>query len=209
MSGDAAMEGVANLLSGKAVPSGKLAMSFPHTVGQCPIHYDSYPTCRPGTNRAVKFTTRYLEVPNTPLYPFGYGLSYSGFAYSPITASSDTVTKNAPIHLTVSVTNTGSFDAEEVVQLYLCDQRATLVSRPMRELADFQRIFLKAGQTKDVRFTVTENMLRFYDADCNLISEPGTHTAFIGSDSTTDNQLDFFYSDIAEYPLHDTKDVPQ
>ena len=169
-------------------------MSIPYTSGQCPIHYDAYPTCRPGSDRTRKFTTRYLDVPNTPLYPFGYGLSYSGFRYSPISASADAVTDDAPLTLSVSVTNTGNYDAEEVVQLYLRDERASLVSRPERELADFTRVFLRAGETKALQFHITADMLRFYDRDCRLVCEPGEYTACIGGDSNADAQLHFHYS---------------
>ena len=193
LGGDAAMEAVANLLSGKSVPSGKLAMSFPYTAGQCPIHYDAYPTCRPGRDRTKKFTTRYLDVPNTPLYPFGYGLSYSGFRYAPISAACTVMTDDAPLLLSVSVTNTGKYDAEEAAQLYLRDERAALVSRPERELADFRRVFLHAGETKTLCFTVTADMLRFYDCDCRLVSEPGEYTAWIGTDSTACNSIRFRY----------------
>ena len=194
LGGDAAMEAVANLLSGQAVPSGKLAMSIPYTSGQCPIHYDAYPTCRPGSDRTRKFTTRYLDVPNTPLYPFGYGLSYSDFCYSPISASADTVMDNAPLTLSVSVTNTGNYDAEEVVQLYLRDERASLVSRPERELADFTRVFLHAGETKALLFHITADMLRFYDRDCRLVCESGEYTAYIGGDSAAATQVHFRYT---------------
>ena len=194
LGGDAAMEAVANLLSGQAVPSGKLAMSIPYTSGECPLHYDAYPTCRPGSDRTRKFTTRYLDVPNTPLYPFGYGLSYSDFCYSPISASADTVMDNAPLTLSVSVTNTGNYDAEEVVQLYLRDERASLVSRPERELADFTRVFLHAGETKALLFHITADMLRFYDRDCRLVCESGEYTAYIGGDSAAATQVHFRYT---------------
>lgn len=189
--GDAGMEGVANLLSGKVCPSGKLAMSFPHNVGQCPIHYDLYPTGHPEKDASRKFTTRYIDLPNGPRYPFGYGKSYTSFTYSPIQGSGHVVTAEEPIFLTVSVSNAGCFDGEEVVQLYLRDRRATLVSRPLRELAGFHRIFLKRGETREVTFRVTEQMLRFYDKDCHFHSEAGEHIAYIGTDSTTENAFSF------------------
>lgn len=189
--GDAGMEGVANLLSGKVCPSGKLAMSFPYHVGQCPVHYDLYPTGHPEKDPSRKFTTRYIDLPNSPRYPFGYGKSYTSFTYSPIRGSSHLITADKPLFLTVSVSNTGEFDGEEIVQLYLRDQKATLVSRPVRELAGFQRVFLKQKETREVTFRITEEMLRFYDKDCHFHSEAGQHTAYIGADSTTQNAYSF------------------
>lgn len=190
LGGDAAMEGVANLVMGQAVPSGKLSMSFPYSAGQCPIHYDLYPTGRPGST-TQKFTSRYLDCPNEPLYPFGYGLSYTEFVYSDIQAQKNIVTPEEALVLSVDITNTGFYDAEEVVQLYLQDVCAHLVSRPLRELKDFRRIFIKAGETVTVSFTVTEEMLRFHNAELEYVSEAGEHVAYIGTDSVTQREYRF------------------
>ena len=188
--GDAGMEGVANLVMGKTVPSGKLAMSFPYNAGQCPIHYDLYPTGCMGVSQK-KFSSRYIDCPNEPLYPFGYGLSYTEFIYSDIHAESDVITLEKPLVLSVDVTNIGSYDAEEVVQLYLQDNCAHLVSRPVRELKDFQRILVKSGETVTVSFVVTEEMLRFHNAEMEFTSEAGEHVAYIGTDSMTQNTYQF------------------
>ncbi len=189
--GDAGSMGIATLLAGKAVPSAKLAMSFPYNVGQCPVHYDLYPTGHVQTNPQHVYSSRYIDAPNTPLYPFGYGLSYTTFEYSNVTASSEKLEAGKEITLSVKVTNTGDYDADEVVQLYLCDRWAKGVSRPYRELKGFKRISLKKNETTELVFEINEDMLCFYDADCNYISEPGDYIAYIGGDSRTDNAAEF------------------
>lgn len=191
MPGDAGSDGVANLLCGKAVPSAKLAMSMPYHVAQCPLHYDLYPTGHPSKGMEQRFSSRYVDVPNTPLYPFGYGLSYTKFAYSDITASAETMTADKPLTLSVTVTNEGTFDGDEIVQLYLCDVAATRVSRPLRELKDFKRISLKKGESKTVEFEITEEMLRFYTYEGEFASEPGKFIAYIGENAETNRKVSF------------------
>lgn len=189
--GDLASIGIAKLLLGHAVPSAKLAMSLPYCTGQCPIHYDRYPTGRPHKEITTKFLTHYVDAPIEPLYPFGYGLSYTKFDYSNITATDNSVRANKPITLSVDVTNNGEFDAEEVVQLYLSDSSATMVSRPLRELKGFKKVFIKKKETVTVEFTITEEMLRFLDYNFEITSEAGEHTAYIGGDSTCKNSFKF------------------
>lgn len=191
MPGDATGDGLANLLCGKAVPSAKLAMSFPYHVAQCPLHYDVYPTGHPSKGMDHRFSSRYIDVPNEALYPFGYGLSYTKFTYSDITASADTMTAEKPLTLSVTVTNDGDFDGAEVVQLYLWDMEATRVSRPLRELKDFKRVELKKGESRVVTFEITEEMLRFLNYDGEFASEAGRFTAYIGDSSATDRQVKF------------------
>ncbi len=191
MPGDATSDGLANLLTGKAVPSAKLAMSMPYHVAQCPLHYDLYPTGHPSKGNGHRFSSRYVDIPNKPLYPFGYGLSYTKFTYSDITASAESMTADETIKLSVTVTNDGEFDGDEIVQLYLWDMEATRVSRPLRELKDFKRISLKKGESKEVTFEITEEMLRFLNYDGEIKSEPGRFTAYIGESSATDRKVVF------------------
>ena len=191
MPADAGSIGVANLLTGKAVPSAKLAMSFPHHAGQCPIHYDMYPTGHPSKGMDQRFSSRYVDLPNTPVHPFGYGLSYTAFSYSEVTASAKTMTADETVTVTVTLTNTGDYDGEEIVQLYLRDHTASRVSRPYRELKDFRRVALKKGESCEVSFEITEDMLRFYDYDLHYVSEPGRFTAYVGGCSDTQNGCEF------------------
>lgn len=191
--GDATVPSIAALLTGEAVPSGKLAMSFPYTVGQCPVYYSLYPTGHMQTKPEDCYSSRYVDAPNTPLYTFGYGLSYTEFSYSDVKVSSDTLESGKTLTVAVTVTNTGNYDGEEVVQLYLCDRWAEGVSRPYRELKGFQRIALKKGQSQEVAFTIEEEMLRFHDADCNYISEAGEYIAYVGGDSRTENSGTFVF----------------
>ncbi len=191
MPGDATSDGLANLLCGKAVPSAKLAMSMPYHVAQCPLHYDLYPTGHPSKGMDHRFSSRYVDVPNKPLYPFGYGLSYTTFTYSDITASAETMTAENPLTLSVTVTNDGDFDGEEIVQLYLWDMEANRVSRPLRELKDFKRVALKKGESKTVTFEITEEMLRYLNYDGEVKAEAGRFTAFVGESAATDRKVIF------------------
>lgn len=191
MPADAGSIGLANLLTGKTNFSAKLAMSFPYHAGQCPVHYDMYPTGHPSKGPQQGFSSRYIDLPNSPKYRFGYGLSYTTFTYSEVTASAETMTAEKPLTVSVTVENTGDFDGEEVVQLYIRDETAYRVSRPVRELKDFKRIALKKGEKQTVSFTVGEEMLRFYTYEGNFESEAGKFTAFVGGDSATLNGVSF------------------
>jgi len=183
---------VADLLYGKKVPSGKLTMTMPRNVGQIPIFYNYKNTGRPYNPEKPKDTykSRYLDVANTPLYPFGYGLSYTTFEYSNMKLSKDVFQAGESLQLSVEVSNTGQFDGHEIVQLYIHDQVAS-VTRPVRELKAFQKIALKQGETKVLTFTIDEAMLQFYRQDMSFGSEDGRFTVFIGSSSETQNGIEF------------------
>lgn len=183
---------VARILYGDAAPSGKLAMSFPYCVGQIPVHYNHLNTGRPfhGDFRTTRYNSKYLDIPNEPLYPFGYGLTYTSFACSKITLDSDTLHADGAICASVCLTNTGARTGTETVQLYLHDVAAS-VTRPVRELKGFQKVTLEPGESRRVTFSITEEMLRFHNITMDYVSEPGQFELFIGSDSNTDNSAAF------------------
>ena len=172
---------VADVLFGDINPSGKLPVTFPRNVGQIPVYYNHKSTGRP-LNIKDKYTSRYLDVPNTPLYPFGYGLSYTTFRYSDLRLSSSSIGKDGSITITVDVENTGSRAGDEVVQLYLRDDVAT-VTRPEKELKGFRKISLNAGEKKSVQFIVTPEELSFYNLSMKKVVEPGTFTVYVGGNS--------------------------
>ncbi|QHE53697.1 glycoside hydrolase family 3 N-terminal domain-containing protein [Pontibacillus sp. HMF3514] len=179
---------VADILVGEVNPSARLTMSFPHSVGQVPIYYNHYNTGRPQelNDPDFRFQSQYLDAPNTPLYPFGYGLSYSTFEYSEVTLSSETISKTDTLIASVQVTNTGEVAGEEVVQLYIRDLVGEVV-RPVRELKGFEKIHLEPGKSKTVEFTITEEQLRYYHADMELKSDKGKFQVFIGENCTVEN----------------------
>ena len=183
---------VTDVLFGDVNPSGKLSCSFPKNVGQIPIYYAHKNTGRPLADNGwfVKFRSNYLDVDNDPLYPFGYGLSYTSFSYSPVTLSADRMDQNGSIKASVTVTNTGSVAGKEVIQMYIRDLVGSS-TRPVRELKGFEKILLQPGESRTVEFTVDVEMLKFYDADMQCVAEPGTFRVFIGPDSTTDNAAEF------------------
>lgn len=182
--GSEAGDAIADVLFGDVNPSGKLTASFPRNVGQIPIHYDELPTGRPLAegSKFVKFTSAYLDVPNTPLYPFGYGLSYTTYEYSPMTLSADRMTEQGNIQVSVTVKNTGDCDGDEIVQLYIRDLVGS-VSRPLKQLKGFQRIHLKKGESKKVTFTLTSELLKFYNSELQYVCEPGDFEVMVGPDS--------------------------
>ncbi|BCN31615.1 beta-glucosidase BglX [Anaeromicropila herbilytica] len=183
---------IAEILFGDATPSGKLSMSFPHNVGQVPIYYNEFHTGRPyaGNEGNGKYFSKYLDVPNEPLYPFGYGLSYTNFEISEVILDQRELTKEGSVEASVTVKNTGEYSGKEVIQLYIQDKNAS-VARPVRELKGFQKIELEPGEEIKVTFVITEEMLKFYDVNMNYTSEPGEFNVFIGSDSGTKNQGGF------------------
>ena len=174
----------ANLLFGKATPEGKLPMSFPAATGQCPIHYDSYRTGRPRWNDHQRSTycSAYLDGPNAPLYPFGYGLSYTKFEYSNLTVSSETMARGEKLTVSVTVKNTGEREGTETVQLYVRDRIASVV-RPVKELKGYQKVLLPAGGETQVVFEIHEEMLKFYNENLEYAAEAGEFTAYVGGDS--------------------------
>lgn len=173
---------VAQVLYGDYNPSGKLPMSFPRNVGQCPIYYNLYNTGRPTDKDQNVFWSHYSDVEKTPLYPFGYGLSYTSFAYKNLKIAKPSFQKGEKIEVSVDVTNTGNFDGKEVVQLYLNDPVASIV-RPVKELKGFELIELKKGETKTIQFTLTDKELGFYDNDGKFLVEPGLFNVMVGWNS--------------------------
>ena len=182
---------VASMLVGEFNPSAKTVMTFPYAIGQIPIYYNHFNTGRPTTTDGLgNWYSRYRDIPNEPLYPFGYGLSYTSYDYSEVKLSSPTITKSATLKVTVNVKNTGSMDGEETVQLYIRDYAASIV-RPVKELKAFKKIMIKAGETKQVTFTLTKEDLSFYDANGNSIIESGKFSVFVGPNSKDTKMADF------------------
>jgi beta-glucosidase len=172
---------VADVLFGTVDPGGKLPMSFPVDVGQIPISYNELPTGRP-YDPTMKYTSRYLDVPNAPLYPFGYGLSYTTFSLSPPHLSSTTVGSNGPLTVSTTITNTGSVAGDDVVQLYL-HENDTSILQPVRKLEGFQRVTLAPGQSRTVRFTLGRQNLGFYNEQGQFVVEPGQFDLWVGDSS--------------------------
>ena len=183
---------IAEVLYGKTAPGGKLPMCFPYAVGQVPVFYNEFRTGRQmmPDQPDNRFQSRYMDIPNEPLYPFGYGLSYTEFSYSEVSLSSKQLTRGDAITASVKLKNVGSRDGFEVVQLYIRDEVAS-VARPVRELRGFRKVYLKPGEEKEISFTVTEEMLKFHDINMNYVAEAGEFTLFIGSDSRTQNRAVF------------------
>ncbi len=179
--GNQAGNAIAQVLFGEYNPSGKLTVTFPRSTGQIPIYYYQKSTGRP-FNENDKYTSKYLDSPNTPLYPFGFGLSYSSFRYSDIKVSKNKIKKADSTTVSVNVTNTGRFPGEEVVQLYIRDEFAS-ITRPIKELKGFQKIKLVPGETKNVKFDITPAMLSFPDKDFKPVVEPGKFTLMVGGSS--------------------------
>jgi len=175
---------IGDVLFGDVNPSGKLTTSFPRNVGQIPIYYNHKNTGRPLEKGSwfSKFRSNYLDVVNDPLYPFGYGLSYTTFSYSDIKLSAKELTDKVELTAEVTVTNTGKRDGTEVVQLYIRDLVGS-ITRPVKELKGFERIFLKAGESKTVQFKITPEMLKFYNYNLKYTYEPGDFTVMIGGNS--------------------------
>ena len=178
---------IAEVLFGDYNPSGKLPVTFPRNVGQVPIYYNHKNTGRPydeskDPNNTVKYASRYLDVSNSPLYPFGYGLSYTTFNYSDIQLSTKKLSRTGALKVTVTVKNSGQRDGEEVVQLYVRDLVGS-VTRPVKELKGFKKLLLKAGESKEVTFNLTANDLAFHKRDMSFGAEPGAFKVFVGTNS--------------------------
>ena len=189
-SGDA----IAQVLYGDYNPSGKLTMSFPRNVGQVPVYYNFKNTGRPSTSIEQVTNSGYADVENSPLYSFGYGLSYTNFSYSDIKISSDSMTKDSKINASVTVTNSGSLKGEEVVQLYIRDIVGS-IARPMKELKGFEKIELNPGESKIVNFEIDNSLLEFYSYNNIWESEPGKFHLFIGTDSNVSDYKEFYLVD--------------
>lgn len=191
--GTAGCLAAADILSGKVSPSGRLSMSFPYCSGQLPISYSAFNTGRPKDNRVkefIPFISNYMDAPNIPLYPFGFGLSYTSFEYSPVALDRDILTAEGRITASVKVKNTGGKAGKEVVQLYIRDVKGSVV-RPLRELKGFKKISLSPGEEQTVSFEITEDMLKFYDINMNFTAEKGSFILYIGADSTAENSAEF------------------
>ncbi len=182
--GSEAAYAISDVLFGDVNPSGKLTATFPQNVGQIPLFYNHKNTGRPLQEGRwfEKFRSNYLDVSNEPLYPFGYGLSYTTFAYSDIHLSSTEMSADGELTATVTVTNTGNRDGAEVVQLYIRDLVGS-VTRPVKELKGFEKIFLKAGESRKVSFSITPELLKFYNYDLQFVCEPGDFDVMIGGNS--------------------------
>ena len=182
---------IADVLFGDYNPSGKLPITFPRSVGQIPMYYNHLSIGRPFTpGKPGNYTSQYFEEPNGPLYPFGYGLSYSEFSLSPLTLSSKTLKKGQTLEASIRVKNTGKRDGETVVQLYVQDIAASM-SRPIKELKNFQKVMLKAGEERTVRFQISEEDLKFYNTQLQWAAEPGEFNVQIGLDSQAVQQQRF------------------
>ncbi|HEY5692332.1 MAG TPA: beta-glucosidase BglX, partial [Cyclobacteriaceae bacterium] len=180
--GSMAGHAIADVLTGKYNPSGKLTMSFPRSVGQIPVYYNHKVTGRPSTAPGMIFYTHYMDEESGPRYPFGYGLSYSNFEYSTITMSDTTLNSGGSITASIKVANTSGVDGEEIVQLYIRDLAGS-ITRPVLELKGFQKARIKAGESKQFDFEITEEQLSFYRKDFTYGTEPGDFEVFIGPNS--------------------------
>lgn len=190
--GSEAAFSIGDMLFGEVNPSGKLTMTFPRNKGQIPIYYERLNTGRPcpANEDFVKFTTGYLDSKSTPLYPFGYGLSYTEFEYGPVELSSETLVSGGTLTASVEVKNVGTREGKEVVQLYIRDIVGK-VARPLRQLRGFEKISLGTGESRIVSFEITPEMLGYYDSNALWTLESGQFEVFIGGDSTTSNLATF------------------
>ena len=190
--GSETADAVADVLFGDVNPSGKLTMTFPKNVGQIPLYYAAKNTGRPLHEGRwfEKFRSNYLDVDNDPLYPFGYGLSYTTFEYSPIAISEAEVAQGGSLTAEVTVKNTGKVAGKEVVQMYLQDVVGS-TTRPVRELKGFEKISLEPGESKTVTFEITPELMSHYNSDLEFVAEPGEFRVYIGADSRTKNSASF------------------
>ena len=181
--GSEAGNAIADVLFGDYNPSAKLAMTFPRSVGQIPIYYSYFNTGRPATNDSNRhYNSSYNDESIFPKFEFGYGLSYTSFQYSNLQMSKRKMKANEQIEVSVTITNTGKYDGEEIVQLYLRDKVGSIV-RPIKELKDFQKISLKAGEAKTIKFVISKEKLSFYNQQLQWVAEPGDFDVMIGASS--------------------------
>jgi len=185
---------IADVIFGKVNPSGKLTATFPQNIGQVPIYYNHKNTGRPidasKGSWFTKFLSNYMDVSNAPLYPFGYGLSYTTFSYSDLKLDKQKLTSGGKLTVSVTLTNTGKVDGAEVAQLYIRDMVGS-ITRPVKELKGFQKVFLKAGESRTLTFTITPADLAFYNSDLKLVSEPGDFKVFVGTNSSNTLETSF------------------
>jgi beta-glucosidase len=185
---------IADIVFGNVNPSGKLTATFPQNIGQVPIYYNHKNTGRPidagKGSWFTKFLSNYLDVSNDPLYPFGYGLSYTTFTYTDLKLDKQKVSANSTLNISVTLTNTGKYDGSEVAQLYIRDMVGS-ITRPVKELKGFQKVFLKAGESRTLNFKLTANDLAFYNSDLKFKSELGDFKVFVGTNSSDCLEADF------------------
>lgn len=173
---------IADVLFGNYNPSGKLSVTFPRNVGQVPVYYNHKNTGRPSADNSPKFQSNYLDAPISPLFPFGYGLSYTTFTFSDFSIDKKIMKSDEKINASVTVTNSGNYDGEEVVQLYIRDLVGS-ITRPVRELKGFQKIFLKKGESRKINFPISVDELKFYNYNLQWVAEPGDFEVMIGTSS--------------------------
>ena len=181
---------IADVLFGNYNPSGKLSATFPRNLGQVPIYYNHKNTGRPSGPNSPKFQSNYLDAPNDPLFPFGYGLSYTSFSYSDLSIDKKETKASEKINASVTVTNNGNYDGEEVVQLYIRDVVGS-ITRPLKELKGFQKVFLKKRESKKITFTIGIDDLKFYNSNLRWVAEPGDFEVMIGTNSEQVNKAGF------------------
>jgi len=194
---------LADLIFGAAVPSGKLPVTMPRMVGQIPVYYSHKTTGRPASDitliddievgalqTSIGFTSYHLDAGDSPLFPFGYGLSYTTFHYGDVKLSANEITHHDKLTVSCEITNTGEYDAAEVVQLYIRDKVGSLI-RPVKELKGFRKVYLKAGETKNIQFEITTDELAFWHADMKKRAEAGEFTVWVAPDSQSGNYIDF------------------
>lgn len=181
--GTEAGNSIADILFGAVNPSGKLPMTFPRTEGQIPVYYNHYNTGRPAKNNTDRnYVSAYIDLDNDPKFPFGFGLSYTDFTYSDMILSSENLKGDQKLNISVTVSNTGKYDGEEVVQLYIRDLFGKVV-RPVKELKGFKKIFIKKGEAQKVEFTLTPDDLKFFDDELNFDWEGGEFDIMVGTSS--------------------------
>lgn len=181
-SGSEGGNAIADVLTGKYNPSGKLPMTFPRSVGQVPIYYNHKSSGRPSAAPGEVFYTHYTDEDNSPLFPFGYGLSYSSFDYKDLTLDKEEMNNNETLTVSVQVTNSSKIDGDEVIQLYIQDEVAS-ITRPVKELKGFKKVHIKSGETANIEFKLTYNDLAFYRSDFSYGTEPGTFKVYVGGNS--------------------------
>ena len=190
--GSEAADAIVDVLFGDSSPEGKLTTTFPRSVGQIPLYYNHLMTSHPDPEEGLfnRYCSNYIDCSNEPLYPFGYGMSYTQFEYGIPSLSGDVMEKDGELTLTVDVRNIGERDGVEIVQMYLRDPVAT-IARPLKELKDFVRVHIPAGETRKVRFTITPDKLKYYNANLEFAYEPGEFHVMVGSDSERVHTLKF------------------
>jgi beta-glucosidase len=183
---------IAETVLGMSNPSGKLTATWPRNVGQIPIYHSQKITGRPQMgDEFQKFKSNYLDVENTPLLPFGYGLSYTKFTYGAPTLSRDTLSVGSDVRFTVSVTNSGRFDGEEVVQLYISDKKRS-IAPPVKALKGFKKVFIEKEATQEVVFNLDRELFKFYNQDLMFVLEPGDFDLSVGTNSQNTQTLNLY-----------------